>query len=721
MARPSPPWSAALLSLPLAACLGRVPAPAVWPLRADDPAANGWSRDCDLLQVSLDVTLDLEGRRVYGSATSWIRALREGTATVTLHGVGIDVRGIQDSRGRELFFELAPPAIVVTLAEPLARGQEERLRVAYVAEPAQGMFFRGGPGAQDGASGAGGDTFDPQVWTQGQFEDNRHWLPVWDYPNDRATYEAKIRVGHDMTAISNGELVDVEVHGGGERTFHWRMRDDLATYLIAIAAGRWETYEDRWRGVPVYYHVAPGTGEDRARGALGETPQMMEFFSELLDYPYPYPKYDQAVVADFTWGGMENSTITILADYIIGDAGERGDLDGDPRLLVAHELAHQWFGDLVTCLGWSHLWLNEAWASYLELRYERHVTDEGNYQLWLERYRERYLASRDDSAWPVALDWRSQGSAPERANHVYDKGPWVLHMLERELGSVEFWHAARTYLKRYANGLATTYDFARAIFDATGHNVEGFLEQWVFAGGHPVLDVRHELRPAPDAQHTTTLDLRVRQVQPFEDYVPLFGLVLEVDLFLADGQVVRQRLDVREEREQFLLELPAGLVDLVVDPDASLLAELQVHKDEAMWAHQAGLFDSPASQWRALPALRRMADRSNVAAVALMRLLVESPQPLLRQRAARLCDFDDPRARLTLVNAVTRDPQARVRLEAAQTLSRHAAREQSEPGSTEYQAFLSRLQVETSPAVRRELERLIGIPGPEEGGDGVGE
>jgi len=677
----------------------------VWPLRADDVLANGGERDCDLLHVSIDVTVDFEGRRVYGSATSWVRALLDGTEVVHVHAVGLELREVRDSRDRPLRFTVEEPWVRIELAEPLSRGEEERLRVDYTCRPTSGMFFREGSKYSAG--------FAPEVWTQGQLEDNRHWLPIWDLPNDRATVDLRVRVGQGMSVVSNGELLGVEEHGGDERTFHWRMRHEIPTYLIALAAGRFEVYADEAGEVPLRYLVGPGTGEERARATFGETPAMLAFFSELLASPFPYDKYDQVVVSEFTSAGMENASATFLADHVLGDAGELADLDGDPRLLLAHELAHQWFGDLVTCLGWSHLWLNEAWASYLELCYERHVRDEDGYLLWLERYRERYLATREETSWPVALDWFSQGSSPERANHVYDKGPWILHMLERELGSDAFWLAARAYLARHANGLVTTADFARAIFDATGRNVEGFLEQWVFAAGHPVLDVSVE------SATSERVVLAVRQVQEFGPRVPLFDLPLEVEVHHADGRARTHRLRVREAEQRFVLPVEGEPTDVVIDPRAGVLCELEVHKPLPMFLAQGRRAGAPAAQWRALPVLRAAAPRSHEALLVLLRVLRESPQPLLRQRAARLADLDDPRAHQVLLEALLLDPAPRVRSEAVHTLLQAQARGKFQPNGEHYAALVRALQIDSSPAVQRELRLLLQLE-PLEAGLEVG-
>jgi aminopeptidase N len=670
--------------------------PAVWPLRADTDLANGGDRTCDLVHLELDLRLDYDAQRVSGSATSWIRALPGGVQRVLLHAVGLEVHEVRDGRGRVLEHSLDEPELEILLAEPLLAGEELALHVVYTTRaPELGMVF----------TDSDPDGFSPQVWTQGQFEDNRYWMPVWDLPNDRATVDLSLRVGHDMRAIANGELVEVVEHGGGERTFRWRQAQRIPTYLVAFAAGRWETYADTAGETPLHYHVPPGTGEAAARAAFHETPAMLTFFEELLDEPYPYVKYDQAVVSDFPWAGMENASITILHDELLGGADALLDLDGDPRLLVAHELAHQWFGDLVTCLGWSHLWLNEAWASYLELVWEREQAGVGSYALWLERYGERYLARGAGCRVPMALDWYTQGVSDERAHHVYTKGPWVLHMLARELGEEAFWAATRAYLDRHADGLVTTADFARAVFDTTGRNVEGHLEQWVLLAGHPELEVR--LVHGQDGAGNSVVDVVVRQTQDFGATVPLFDVLVELEVVRRGGE--RSRIEIPLSEVEATRRVLSGqeLVDLIVDPEGDLLAVLDLDKPQAMWLRQVGRVDLPVAQWRAIPHVSRAAAEGAPAAVeALMRLAGESPEPLLRERAAAELGLEDPRAARTLLRLVATDSAARVRHQAAATLLDLVAAGRALRGD-ELSILQQRLGLERSPETRASLEALL--------------
>jgi len=591
------------------------------PLQPDTLEHNGWDRDSDLLHVDLDLRVDFEAKRVAGVVRNRLRALVDDTRVITLHAAEMEIADVSDSGGRKLVWEYQSPLLQVQLARALERGEEECLRVEYSCAPESGLYFR--------ESSKDFDGFAPQVWSQGQEEDNRYWFPTWDYPSDRASFSGHFRVDQDMHALSNGKLLSVDDHGDGQRTFHWELTSTIPTYLIALAAGRWERYSDSWRGVEVEYWVAPGTGEEKARRAFGETPAMLEYFTELLAVDYPYEKYAQVAVADFVTGGMENASLTIQNDYIIADAGEALELEGDPRLLVAHELAHQWFGDLVTCFGWSHLWLNEAWASYLELLFERHVAGDASFAIWLERYREDYIQRGARCVWPLAEDWRAQVTE-KRCHHEYVKGPWVLHMLERRIGSDAFWQATHDYLVRHAETLVTTEDFSRAVFDSTGRNIEGFIEQWVEGGGHPAYQVSFEAVGQ-------TLRLDVRQAQETTELVPLFDVEVAVDLHDVHGGVQRFELRVNEARHSFELPLNAPLVDLVFDADCSVLCELELTKGAGMWAHQASL-DHAGLRWRALGPLdlaRRGGDRE--AGAALAQIAAEDPEALLRRRALRYC------------------------------------------------------------------------------------
>jgi hypothetical protein len=334
----------------------------------------------------------------------------------------------------------------------------------------------------------------------------------------------------------------------------------------------------------------------------------------------------------------------------------------------------------------------------MELVYERRAGGESSFQAWLERYRERFLARGPDASLPLADDWRSETGDATRTHHEYDKGPWVLHMLSRELGERAFWQATHDYLVRHAEGLVTTADFQRSIFDSTGRNVEGFLEQWVEGGGAPSYRVRF------GARAEGTLELTVEQVQETSELVPLFDARALVELRYADGAVQRHLLPVGEPHQDFELPLAGPLADLVFDADCGLLCELSLAKPAAMWARQS-VHEHAGVRWRALAplvALDRAGADGSLARAALARVVERDPEPLVRARALELWGRRAPRE--VLVAAAVGDPSARARAFAARALERDRLR----PADRE--SLSARLALESSPRVRAALEELLAPP-----------
>jgi aminopeptidase N len=654
--------------------------------RADSDEINGWSREADLLHVDIDLGFDAKARSVEGTVSSSFRSLRDGTRTLKLNAVGLQIDDVKDQDGLSLDFGFDHPWLIVHLQRALNRGDETTVAVRYKVRPTRGLYF-----VDDPVSG-------PQIWSQGAKEDHRYWLPIWDYPNERATFEARLRVAPGMIALSCGALIEVRNERGGSQTYHWRTDVSLPTYLFAVAIGRWERFTDDWRGVPLEYYVAAGTGEERARRAFGETPRMLDFYHRLIERPFPFEKYAQVAVADFPWGGMENASLSIYNDFLIGTADEVADLGGDHRNLVAHELAHQWFGDLVTCRSWSHLWLNDAFASFMEVLYQGEAEGAETMRLWFERYREAFIASENPQA-PLVRDFMTPGA--ERANHVYTKGPWVLYMLQESMGAGTFWNGVRAYLDQHSEGVVTTEDFVRAFFDATGHNIEGMMEQWVESGGYPSLQVSYN-EPAV-RRGAGAMVVRVRQVQRNEYAVPLFHLDVDVDIHYEGGRKTRHRLVIDELEQDFRIPLEDKPIDIVFDPDCTLLCHVQFDKGPVMWVHQGQMEDNAAAQWRSVDALRALIDRDPVGDVrkTLLWLLHNSPHELLRERVARICNFQGVAGHL--LEAVVNDPSPQVRLAAAESL-----RGVSLNGS-QRNMLQEHLFVERSPKTRTSLEEILGV------------
>ncbi|MCL6432799.1 MAG: M1 family metallopeptidase [Leptolyngbyaceae cyanobacterium HOT.MB2.61] len=424
--------------------------------------------------IFLDLTLDIPNQSYQGTCKIRLNPIRNDIDRLTLDAVSLDIQSVkvgQTTQG----FDYDGEQLHVQLEQPTQAGQPIELAIAYrVEKPQRGLYF------------ITPDKHYPhkpiQVWTQGEDEDSRFWFPCFDYPGQLATSEIRVWVPKQFIAISNGELIQTEVEGN-DKIFHWSQKEVHPTYLMTLAVGDFAELQDEWNGKPVIYYVEKGK-EKEARLSMGKTPRMIAFFSEKFGYPYPYPKYAQVCVDDFIFGGMENTSTTLLTDRCLID--ERAALDNrSTESLVAHELAHQWFGDLVVIKHWSHAWLKEGMASYSEVmwtEYEYGAEDAAYYRLnearnYLDEDASRYRRPIVTHVYREAIELYDR--------HLYEKGACVYHMIRAELGDELFLKAIANFVNDNAHRTVETVDLLRAIEKSTGRNLLFLFDQYVFRGGHP--------------------------------------------------------------------------------------------------------------------------------------------------------------------------------------------------------------------------------------------
>ncbi|MCZ6670619.1 MAG: M1 family metallopeptidase, partial [Acidobacteria bacterium] len=303
-------------------------------------------RSVDFLHMVLDLSFDWERKWVGGDVTFTLTPLAEAVRKVTLDSADLKISSIR-SGGSPLKFRMAGEKLYVDLGREVSPGEEFIFTVSYEGNPRKGLYFSGEEGNPDRP---------PHIWSQGESEDNHYWFPCYDYPNDRVTFESIFTVPDRMTAVGNGALQETTVDSlRGTRTFHYRQAIPAVTYLISVAIGEFDVVRDEYESIPVEYFVPRGTSRETVLRSFGLTPDMMKFFSERIGVPYPYEKYAQTTVSDFIFGGMENISATTMTLEILHP--ERVELESSSQGLVAHELAHQWWGDLLTCRDWSHAWL----------------------------------------------------------------------------------------------------------------------------------------------------------------------------------------------------------------------------------------------------------------------------------------------------------------------------------------------------------------------------
>ena len=531
-----------------------------------DTRHDARDRTVDIQHIFLDLRLDMEAGKVAGTATITLTPIVEGVRTVILDAVDINVHTVRQN-GRLLPFNNDGKQLVVNLGRPRKPGRYIALAIDYEATPRRGLYFNRP------------DTDYPdrpwQVWSQGEDEDSRHWFPCYDYPNDRVKSDIRIAVPASYFALSNGRLTHVEEGpDNSTKTFHWKQEQAHATYLITLVVGEFSEIEDHVDGIPVQYYVPKGREED-AKRALDKTPDILSFFADRTGVPYPWNKYAQVTVADFIFGGMENTTATTLTDTILHD--QRAHMDFSSVPLVAHEAAHQWYGDLLTCRDWAHAWLNEGFATYFELLYKEHS----------EGMDEFVYARTQDAAAYFAED-RGRYRRPIVCTtyelpinlfdrHLYEKGGLVLHMLRFILGDALFFKAIGWYTTKYRNQSVVTPDLQKAVEEATGRSLDWFFHQWVYSGGHPEFKVEQSW----DSE-SKVASLKVIQTQETDQLTSLFRT--PVDIAIHTRRAGRQtfRVEIKEKEHTFHFPLSEKPLFVQFDPGTHILKSLDFKKPKEM-------------------------------------------------------------------------------------------------------------------------------------------
>jgi aminopeptidase N len=561
-----------------------------------DKAQYPRDRLADIKHVRLDFTLDLDSRRITGSVAHTFTPLNDDLASFELDAVELEIGGVHSGGGVPLRHSLSDGRLRIDLDAPRHSGEEVTVVVDFAGSPRRGLYFI----APDAAY--------PQkrleAWTQGEDEDSRHWFPCYDYPNEMATSEMHVSVREPFTVIAIGELHGVDAGAGGIRTFHWHQDVPHVTYLTSVVAGEYSELRDEWDGIPILYYVPKGREED-GRAIFKNTPDMMRFFSERTGVRYAYAKYSQVVVQDFIFGGMENVSATTLTDTALFDSRARLDADSDP--LIAHEIAHQWFGDLLTCRDWSHGWLNEGFATFMELAYCEHNKgrDEFLYALRLEM--DGYLAETGQYKRPIVTNvYNTPIDLFDR--HLYEKGGITLNMLRVILGERLFWKAIRRYAISRRSSNVVTSDLQRAIEEATGRNLDWFFDQWVYGAGHP--EIKGDFSWDEKAKMAR---LSLKQSQSGDRVAEVFRLPLRIDFKLAGGESDSSVVEMTEKEQAFFFHLPAKPV--LVRIDGEVLKTLDVTIPDDMLREQLKSDENVLGRVDAARALGKKGDRDAIVAL----------------------------------------------------------------------------------------------------------
>ncbi len=536
------------------------------------------SRDFDTKHIALNLRFNWEKEQTFGVEEFTFSPLKSDFKRLVLDAGYMTFNSIKLNGGSELKYKYDEKTSKLTIFLDRAYKYGENVTVVIDYQT------KGGPAARSlGFGGGGGLTFiqptkeDPnrpwQIWSQGESEYNKYWFPSFDYPNDFRTTEMKVTVKKPLRVIGNGKLLGVR-NNGATRTFHWKMDSPYTNYLTSIVVGEYVEIKGKYQDIPVSTYMYKEWANEGAI-SVSRLPRMVKFYSEKLGVKYPYKKYAQTIAREFG-GGMENITATTMTEGLIHDA--RTELDRDSDGLQAHELAHQWFGDYVTCRDWSEIWLNESFATYMDALFVLESKGKDAF-LWENRGNQNayYNAWRQGNRRPIVTKYYANPDAVFDT-YAYPRGGAVLHMLRKQLGEANFWRALGHYLKSNANQPVSTEDLRIAIEEATGQSMDAFFDQWVYKMGHPVFEVSKSYDAAKKQ-----LSMSVKQVQK-KDMTSLFPQVkyfqtpVDIEIRTASGTRVETVFIKPQTENSFTFDVDSKPVLVDFDNEGTLIKELRFEK-----------------------------------------------------------------------------------------------------------------------------------------------
>ena len=530
-------------------------------------------RAVDSLHIKLELNVDLERKFVDGLATIEVEAMRE-VSSITLDAMDLGVSSVTVTRAdhgtSNIDFDNDGEHITIPLGVPLKPGERATLSVKYtVDDPQSGLHFF--------APSKDEPDVPYVVWSQGESVTNSYWFPCFDHPNERQTTELIVTTKRDFKVSANGRLVSrTEDEAAGTVTYHWLQDQAHVAYLVSMIVGDFVIQRDTWRGKPLSYWVHPKYEEQISR-SFANTKRMLDFFSDRIGIEYPWDRYGQVCCEGFG-GGMENTSVTTLGNRALHD--ERSFLDSNSDGLIAHELAHQWWGDLLTCRDWSHLWLNEGFASYFQALWTEE--DRGDDEFRYDMYRKAGSAKRGGKDRPIVdRAYSSPGSMFD--SRAYPKGAWVLHMMRKRLGDESFWRSINKYGMDNRMKTVETVDLRKAVEAITGRTFERFFYDWTERPGHPEVTASFDWN-ADD----NVAQISLKQTQESDAFHFPITIEFAFDDEAAPVRVVRE---ITEKDVGFYYPLPQKPHLVRIDPQQSILMELKEEKGRDFW--RAQLTDDP--------------------------------------------------------------------------------------------------------------------------------
>jgi aminopeptidase N len=524
-----------------------------------DSAGIPREHEFDFEHLRLKASFVPEKGLIKAELTHVFNCLRAKADSMVLDAPGIRISSIRRN-GESLKYAMRNEQLIIYLNRTYSYKQRDSLTIQYEANPRAGLYFIGWNDATVRSR--------RQIWSQGQGIDNRHWIPMYDEMNDKITSEMIISMPDPYKVLSNGKFL-----GNKNGVWHYKMTHPHAPYLIMLGIGEYEIEERvSASGVKNYLWYYPGEKEKMLETYRYST-EMLDFFEKEIGVPYPWENYSQIPVQDFMYGAMENTTATVFGDFFFVDKREA--IDRTYIGVNAHELAHQWFGDMVTARSKSHHWLQESFATHYNTLYEAEVFGEDfRMQAFRNAQNASIMASQRD-LYPLS-------SSKAGSTRWYPKGASVLFMLRYVAGNENYRNAIKYYLQKHAYGNVDSEDLLNVFQEACGLSLDWFWEQWIYRGGEPVWKV--------NASHEAGKSVfELTQMQLDEPYVSVFKMPVILELHFKDGSMQRDSVFVDEEQERFEMSYDAAKqIDYALfDPGNKILKYMIFEKSPSQLFAQA--------------------------------------------------------------------------------------------------------------------------------------
>jgi aminopeptidase N len=605
------------------------------------PADEAWKKTYratatkydDLVNTKLDVKFDYAKSYLNGKAWITLKPHFYPTDTVSLDAKGMDIHTVAIDKGGKtapLKYDYNGQVLRIRLDRTYKYTENYTLFIDYTAKPneyktkgsaaitdAKGLYFINPKGEEKDKP--------TQIWTQGETEANSVWFPTIDKPNQKTTEEIFMTVPSKYVTLSNGVMVGQKENGDGTRTDHWKMDLPHAPYLFFMGVGDYAIVKDSYKGKDVNYYVEKAYAPV-ARRIFGNTPEMISFFSKITGIDYPWPKYDQIVGRDYVSGAMENTTATLHEEDAQQDARQL--TDGNSwEDVIAHELFHQWFGDLVTTESWSNITLNESFADYSETLWNEHKYGKDAGQAVNFQGIQSYLQQPENAEKNlVRFYYADKEDVFDQVS--YPKGGRILNMLRNYVGDSAFFKSLNLYLTTNKFKSAEAQQLRLAFEEVTGQDLNWYWNQWYYGSGHPKLTIDYAYDDAAGK-----VQVIVKQTQASGK---VFRLPIAIDVYNGPAKE-RHKVWVENMTDTFTFNYKSR-PDLVnVDGDKALLCEKTDNKTLDNFIHQYKYAGNYVDRREAIDFCSNHQDEAK--AVDLMKVAVKDPYYRIRAFALGKVDL----------------------------------------------------------------------------------